>query len=201
MNALVSQEWGHWVHFPNEGFGRGHWVQLVLESPFYYYLPRSMGWGHEGGLCLDLDSKLQEEMPFKCPLLVILLFTVYRMLFNLSCRHVLCVVQVFLCWSFTVCLKHTGMPSLFFILYKAYYSPGKMCYFQKTEIRKLHKNGWHYEKTKVMFGLSTPKNHKETPNYQNKINQNQKFVAQCSCTLVFLEWISSKNYNRFLNQC
>ena len=37
----------------------------------------------------------------KCPLLVILLFTVYRILFNLSCRHVLCVVQVFLCCSFT----------------------------------------------------------------------------------------------------
>ena len=25
---------------------------------------------------------IQEEMPFKCPLLVILLFTVYRILFN-----------------------------------------------------------------------------------------------------------------------
>ena len=32
-----------------------------------------------------------------------------------------------------------------------------MCHFQKTENRKFRKNGWHYEKTKVIFGLSTPK--------------------------------------------
>ena len=58
------------------------------------------------------------------------------------------------------------MPSCVFIkicwsLSKAYCIPGKLCHFQSSGIFKLQKNGWHYEKTNVIFGLSAPKNIKK----------------------------------------
>jgi len=58
------------------------------------------------------------------------------------------------------------MPSCVFIrtcwsLSEAYCIPGKLCHFQSSGIFKLQKNGWHYEKTNAIFGLSAPKNIKK----------------------------------------
>ena len=69
----------------------------VMEKRYQGRWDEAMMGDYVWTLIRDEQTNIQEEMPFKCPLLVILLFTVYRILFNLSCRHVLCVVQVFLC--------------------------------------------------------------------------------------------------------
>jgi len=74
--------------------------------------------------------------------------------------------------SVRILIKQTDMPSCVFIktcwsLSEAYYIPEKLCHFQSSGIFKL-KNGWHYEKTNVIFGLSAPKKHQETPKNQNK---------------------------------
>ena len=68
--------------------------------------------------------------------------------------------------SVRILIKQTDMPSCVFIktcwsLSKAYCIPGKLCHFQSSGIFKLQKNGWHYEKTSVIFGLSAPKNIKK----------------------------------------
>jgi len=68
--------------------------------------------------------------------------------------------------SVRILIKQTDMPSCVFIktcwsLSKAYCIPGKLCHFQSSGIFKLQKNGWHYEKTNVIFGLSAPKNIKK----------------------------------------
>jgi len=74
------------------------------------------------------------------------------------------------------------MPSCVFIktcwrLSKAYCIPRKLCHFQSSGIFKLQKNGWHYEKTNVIFRLSAPKNIKKHQKIKMK-KQDQKFVAQ-----------------------
>ena len=51
-----------------------------------------------------------------------------------------------------------------------------MCYFQKTEIRKLRKTADTTKKTKIIFGLSTPKKHKETPKNQDIKNKTKNLL-------------------------
>ena len=83
-----------------------------------------------------------------------------------SVRIWLNLVSVRICDSLVsvrILIKQTDMPSCVFIkscwsLSKAYCIPGKLCHFQSSGIFKLQKNGWHYEKTNVIFGLSAPKN-------------------------------------------
>ena len=83
--------------------------------------------------------------------------------------------------SVRILIKQTDMPSCFFITYwnssKAYCIPGKLRHFQSSGIFKLQKNGSHYEKTNVIFRLSTPKNIKKHQEIKIK-KQDQKFVAQ-----------------------
>ena len=73
------------------------------------------------------------------------------------------------------------MPSCVFIktwwsLSKAYCLPGKLFHFQSSGIFKLQKNGWHYEKANVIFGLRTPKNIKKLQKIKIKKNKTKNLL-------------------------